>query len=148
VSIVYVNIEQAIETHHLTVQISGGGADGILNIGYLESALEHIKNDDYYPTFEDKLTHLVFAANKFHSFQDGNKRISIALGAQFLLFNGYVFIVPRFIQEMENISYHLAAGKIDKDFLKEIITSIISEPDYSEDLKLRLLNAISEDLHS
>jgi len=49
---------------------------------------------------------------------------------------------------MENISYHLAAGKIDKEFLKEIITSIISEPDYSEDLKLRLLNAISEDLHS
>jgi death-on-curing protein len=148
VSIVYINIEQAIETHRLTVQISGGGADGILNIGYLESALEHIKNDDYYPTFEDKLTHLVFAANKFHSFQDGNKRISIALGAQFLLYNGYVFIVPRFIQEMENISYHLAAGKIDKDFLKEIITSIISETDYSEDLKLRLLNAISEDLHS
>jgi len=64
------------------------------------------------------------------------------------LYNGYVFIVPRFIQEMENISYHLAAGKIDKEFLKEIITSIISEPDYSEDLKLRLLNAISEDLHS
>jgi death-on-curing protein len=148
VNIVYINIEQAIETHQLIVKISGGGADGILNIGYPESALEHIKNDDYYPTFEDKLTHLVIAANKFHSFQDGNKRISIALGAQFLLFNGYVFIVPRFIQEMENISYHLAAGKIDKDFLKEIITSIILEPDYSEDLKLRLLNAISEDLHS
>ena len=89
----------------------------------------------------------MFAANKFHSFQDGNKRITIALGAQFLLYNGYVFIVSRFIQEMENISYHRAAGKIDKEFLIEIITSIISEPDYSEDLKLRLLNAISEDLH-
>jgi death-on-curing protein len=145
VRIVYITIEQAIETHKLTVQVSGGGSDVILNIGYLESALEHIKNDDYYPTFEDKLTHLVFAANKFHSFQDGNKRISIALGAQFLLLNGYLFIAPRFIQEMENISYHVAAGKIDKDFLKEIITSIIYEPDYQEGLKLKIFNAIKDD---
>ncbi|MBI5215602.1 MAG: Fic family protein [Ignavibacteriae bacterium] len=142
--IVYINIAQAIATHKLTVLVSGGGSDGILNIGYLESALEHIQNDDYYPTFEDKLTHLVFAANKFHSFQDGNKRISIALGAQFLLFNGYVFIVPRFIQEMENISYHVAAGRIDKELLKEIITSILSQPDYSEELKLKILNAIQD----
>jgi death-on-curing protein len=148
VSIVYINVEQAIETHKVTVRVSGGGADGILNIGYLESALEHIKNDDYYPTFEDKLTHLVFAANKFHSFQDGNKRISIALGAEFLIFNGYVFIVPRFIQEMENISYHVAAGKIGKDFLKEIITSIIYEPDYPEELKLKIYNAINDVLNS
>ena len=143
-SIVYITIEQAIETHKKTVQVSGGGPDGILNIEYLESALEHIKNDDYYPTFEEKLTHLVFAANKFHSFQDGNKRISIALGAQFLLFNGYVFIVPRFMLEMENISYHLAAGKIDKEFLKEIITSIIYEPEYPEELKLKIFNAIKD----
>jgi death-on-curing protein len=141
---IYINIDQAIATHHLTVLVSGGGAYGILNIGYLESALEHIRNDDYYPAFEDKLTHLVFAANKFHSFEYGNKRISISLGAQFLLLNGYVFIVPRFITEMENISYHLAAGSIDKDLLNELLTSLINEPDFSEELKLKLLNAISD----
>jgi death-on-curing protein len=146
-SIIYINIDEAIATHQLTVRISGGGSDVILNAGYLESALEHIKNDDYYPTFEDKLTHLVFAANKFHSFQDGNKRISIALGAEFLLRNGYLFIVSKFIQEMENICYHLAAGKIDKEFLKEIITSIIYEPEYPEDLKLKIYNAIKDDVN-
>jgi len=76
----------------------------------------------------------------------GNKRIAISLGAQFLLLNGYVFIARRFIQEMENISYHVAAGKIDKDFLKEIITSIIYEQDYPEDLKLKIYNAIKDDV--
>lgn len=111
-NLLYLTIEQAIEIHKLTVKISGGGSDGILDSGRLESVLHHIQNDDYYPTFEDKLTHLVFSANKFHCFEDGNKRIAISLGAQFLLINGYVFIVPKFIQEMENISYHLAAGKI------------------------------------
>ena len=52
-SIQYITIEQAIETHKKTIQYSGGGLEGQLNIGQLESVLEHIKNDDYYPTFPD-----------------------------------------------------------------------------------------------
>ena len=75
----------------MTVKVSGGGADGVLDAGRLESVLQHIQNDVYYPTFEEKLTHLVFSANQFHCFQDGNKRISISLGAQFLLLNGYLY---------------------------------------------------------
>ena len=141
--ILYLTIEQAIETHKLTIRVSGGGTDSILDSGKLESVLFHIQNDDYYPTFEDKLTHLVFCANKFHCFEDGNKRIAISLGAQFLLINGYVFVVPKFISEMENISYHLAAGKISKELLSEIITSIIYDLDYSEQLKLKIINSIS-----
>jgi death-on-curing protein len=46
---------------------------------------------------------------------------------------------------MENISYHVAAGKINKDFLKEIITSIIYEPEYLEELILKIYNAINDD---
>ena len=145
---VYLTIEQVIETHKLTVKISGGGSDGILDIGKLESVLHHIQNDDYYPTFEEKLNHLVFSANKFHCFEDGNKRISITLGAQFLLVNGYMYVTKKFIQEMENISYHLAAGVIDKDFLLEIITSILNEIDYTEELKLKIANTISTELPS
>jgi death-on-curing protein len=70
-----------LETHLLTINVSGGGANGLLDKGKLESILQHIQNDDYYQTFEEKLTHLVFASNKFHCFQDGNKRIAISLGA-------------------------------------------------------------------
>lgn len=139
----YLTIEQVIETHKLTIRVSGGGTEIILDIGKLESVLQHIQNDSYYPEIEHKLTHLVFCANKFHCFEDGNKRIAISLGAQFLLNNGYVFIVPKFIREMENISYHLAAGKIDKKLLFEIITSILYEIDFTESLKLKILNAIS-----
>lgn len=142
---IYFGIKEVIETHKLTVKVSGGGSDGILDIGKLESVLQHIQNDDYYPTFEEKLNHLFFSANKFHCFEDGNKRIAISLGAKFLLVNGYVFIVPKFIQEMENISYHVAAGKINKDLLLEIITSIINEPEFSEELRLKIFNAIQEE---
>lgn len=60
------SIDDVIEIHRKTVQISGGGTCGILNTASLESALVFIRDDDYYPTFIDKLNHLVYVANKSH----------------------------------------------------------------------------------
>lgn len=143
-AIVYLTIEQTIEIHGKTVEVSGGGTLEHLDMGKLESVLEHIQNDDYYPSFEEKLTHLFYSANKFHCFADGNKRIAITLCAQMLLNNGYLYCVSRFLHEMENISYHVAAGRIDKDFLHEIICAFIAEEMDDEELKLKILYAISE----
>ncbi|SHN92452.1 death-on-curing family protein [Bathymodiolus heckerae thiotrophic gill symbiont] len=142
-SIIYLTLEQVVDIHHKTVEVSGGGAMGHLELGKLESVLSHIQNDDYYPTFAEKLTHLFFGACKFHSFEDGNKRIAITLCAQMLLFNGYLYCSGHFIQEMENISYHVAAGSIDKDLLGEIIVALLNNDMDSESLKLKILDAIS-----
>lgn len=147
-SYIYITLEQAIAVHAKTVDISGGGLYGHLDVERLGSCLEHIQNDDYYPTFEEKLTHIFFCANKFHCFQDGNKRIAISLGAQFLLLNGYVFVVDKFIREMENISYHLAAGLINKDLLQEIITAVINDDIENESLKLKIVNVLSQNLEN
>lgn len=142
--IIYIPYEQALEIHHKTVEKSGGGSYSSINIGYLASALELIQNDDYYPSFEDKLTHLIWSINKNHAFSDGNKRLSITLGLQFLSLNGYIYCIKRFLFEMENISYHLAAGNIDKELLQDIIHSFLeNEEDFDEELKFRLLLAIS-----
>lgn len=142
-SIQYITIEQAIETHKKTIQYSGGGLEGQLNIGQLESVLEHIKNDDYYPTFVDKLTHLFFCACKFHCFEDGNKRIAITLSAYFLLLNGYMAVAKDFFVITENISYEVASGKISKEFLHRIMRAIMDGTyNYDEELKLDIYNAI------
>lgn len=141
--LVYLNLEQAVEVHRKTVEISGGGALGHLEIGKLDSVLQNIRNDDYYPSFEEKLTHLFFSACKFHCFQDGNKRIAITLCAQFLLLNGYLYCAASFIREMENISYHVAAGNIGKELLGEIISAHLQEDSNNEVLKLKILHAIS-----
>ena len=141
--IIYLTIEQAIETHRKTVEVSGGGSCGHLELGKLESVLEHIKNDDYYPTFEEKLAHLFFCACKFHSFQDGNKRIAIVLCTQMLLMNGYLYCANQFLHEMENISYHVASSAINKELLLEIITAVMNEDIENEPLKIKILNAIS-----
>ncbi|MCB0509510.1 MAG: type II toxin-antitoxin system death-on-curing family toxin [Bacteroidetes bacterium] len=138
----YLTLEQVKDIHRKTVEVSGGGSTEILDLGKLESVLIHIQNDDYYPSFEDKLTHLFFCVNKFHCFEDGNKRIAIALGAQFLLLNGYIFVVKRFIHEMENVSYHVASGDINKELLHEIITAVIYDDIDNEELKLKIFHAI------
>lgn len=136
------SIEEVVEIHRKTIEVSGGGTYGIICLDLLESCLQQIRNDEYYPTFVDKLTHLFFVANKSHAFLDGNKRIAIALGMKFLQNNGYMFIVQKFAENMEVISYHLAASRIDKELLREIIQSIIFDDDYSEELKLKIKNAI------
>jgi death-on-curing protein len=146
VALIYLTLEQAIEIHAKTVEVSGGGTLGHLELGKLDSVLQNIQNDDYYPTFEEKLTHLFFSACKFHCFQDGNKRVAITLSAQMLLLNGYLYCASSFLREMENISYHVAAGNIDKELLLEIITAHLMEEEDNESLKLKILNAISEQI--
>ncbi|MBX7123126.1 MAG: Fic family protein [Opitutaceae bacterium] len=140
---IYLTLEQAIDIHAKTVEVSGGGSTVQLEIGKLRSVLEHIQNDDFYPTFDAKLTHLFFCACKFHCFEDGNKRIAISLSAQMLLLNGYLRSVSGFIRESENISYHVASGAICKDLLGEWILAVLTGTENDESLKLKIFSAIS-----
>ena len=143
-SFIYPTLSQAISTHVMTIEHSGGGVSLIRDTAPLEGVLEHIQNDDYYPTFADKLTHLFFCTCKFHCFADGNKRMAITLSAQFLLLNGHMAVAKTFFRDMENISYHVAAGSIDKELLNEIMHAILAHTyDTDEELKLKIFNAIS-----
>lgn len=141
----YLSLEQAIVIHGKTVTVSGGGSTGQLEIEKLDGVLNHIQNDDYYPSFDTKLTHLFFCACKFHCFEDGNKRIAITLCAQMLLLNGYLRSVNAFIRDSENISYHVAAGAISKELLGEWMRAILNGQDDDESLKLKIYQAISGD---
>jgi death-on-curing protein len=139
----YITLEQAKETHAKTIKYSGGGTLEHFDLGRLESVLQNIQNDDYYPTFEEKLTHLFFCVCEFHCFADGNKRLAITLSTLFLLLDGYMAIAQIFMSEMENISYHVAAGKVDKELLLRIIIAIMGNTyDLDEELKLDIYNAI------
>ena len=59
----YFDVYHAIQEHDWIIKNSGGLA-GTKDIGQIESPLEHIKNDWYYPELEDKLTHLIYSINK------------------------------------------------------------------------------------
>lgn len=140
---VYLNAAHAIEEHDWIIKVSGG-MPGINNLANLQSPLTHIQNDVYYPNLIAKLTHLVFSINKNHAFNDGNKRSSILLGAYFLQLNGYDFAVEKFVHEMENIAVYVASNTVSKDLLTDLIHSIVYEEDFSEELKLKLITAVTD----
>ena len=143
----YITPEQAKITHEKTIQYSGGGTLEELDFGKLESVLYNIQNDDWYPTFVDKLTHLFFCTCQFHSFADGNKRLAITLSTLFLLLNGYLSIAETFLAKTENISLNVAASKIDKELLHKIMEAIMNGSyDEDEALKLEIYNAINREL--
>ncbi len=140
---IYFTSAYAIKIHDKIIEISGG-INGVKDFGNIDSPINHIQNDDYYPSFEEKLIHLVYSFNKNHAFNDGNKRTSIAIGAFFLEVNGLETLVNKFIIEMENIAVTVADNIIDKALLSEIIFSIINEEEYSEELKLKIIHALSQ----
>lgn len=137
----YFDVAHAIRTHDQVIDLSGGLA-GLRDIGLLDSVLDHIQNDDYYPAFEDKLTHIVWSVIKFHSFNDGNKRSAIALGAHFLELNGYDCFVTHFIREMENIVVWVAENRIGKALLHRLVSVLCVGDEYDEPLKLDLIDAL------
>ena len=142
-----ISTERALQTYKKTIEVSGGGADGFIGDGKerFESILTFIQDDSYYPTFEDKITHLFYSLCKDHLFQDGNKRIAITLAAQMLIDNGYIWCTGSFIRRMENYCWHVAAGSIDKDLLKEIITCVINDDEENESLLLKIINTTKDE---
>ena len=145
--IVYITPEQARVTHAKTIEYSGGGALEELDFEKLEAVLYNIQNDDWYPTFVDKLTHLFFCTCQFHCFRDGNKRLAITLSTLFLLLNGYLGIAQTFLAKTENISLNVAASRINKELLHKIMTAIMNDTyDADEALKLEIYNSIIREL--
>lgn len=143
--LIYPSIEEIPIIYKNTMQVSEDTSEIIWNFGQLESILTHIQNDDYYPTFIDKLTHLFFSVCQFHCFENGNKRMAIVISADFLLLNGYTFYLDRFFGESENISIHVAAGNISKEFLHRIFESLFTNTlDLDENIKLEYYNAINK----
>ncbi|BCD45170.1 type II toxin-antitoxin system death-on-curing family toxin [Helicobacter suis] len=116
----YLTLEEAVTIHDEIVDLTKGlRGYSQTGIGYLASALENIQNDDFYPSFCDKLAHLIFSCIKFHPFSDGNKRTSIYLGMHFLDINGYCH--DNFASTLEDVVVQVAEGTIGKTDLKNIL---------------------------
>lgn len=120
----YISIDFALRVHDFVIEKSGG-LYGVKDRGQLDSVLTHIQNDDYYLSFEDKLTHLIYSIIQFHMFVDGNKRTAISLGAYFMNLNHYTYATDDFIEAMEDIVVEVAEGTVDKKELLKIVTKLL-----------------------
>jgi death-on-curing protein len=74
-----------------------------------------------YQTLEEKAAQLAFSLINNHPFQDGNKRIGIAVMAAFLKSNGISIHCSD--EELVSLGLGLADNTLDKGYLKQWITS-------------------------
>lgn len=140
----YLTFDDLLQAYNEMIDQSGGGCAEIRDKGGIEKVLAFVKDNDYYPTFEDKLTYIVYGLCHGHYFMDGNKRISLVAGAKFLVKNKRSWAAFHFLPKMEAYIWHVAAGNIDQDLLKKLIHSVIHGIDLDEETKLEVISAMKK----
>ncbi len=83
----YVTTADALFFHKQLIE-RYGGAEGIRDIGALESAL-HRPQTGYYATLIHQAAALLESLIQLHPFVDGNKRVALAVTDVFLRINGH-----------------------------------------------------------
>lgn len=122
----YLTLAEVLELHRRVIEQSGG-ADGVRELGGVESALAQPQmtfgGDELYPSIESKSTALCFSLVMNHPFVDGNKRIGHAAMETFLVLNGYELVAD--VDDAEKVILTLAAGELTREELRERVTSQI-----------------------
>lgn len=140
----YLSYDDVLSYYYETIDQSGGGMSGIREKGGIEKILDFVQNDLYYPSFENKLTYLVYGFCTGHYFADGNKRISLVIGAHFLIRNGHGWAGFHFLPHMEAYIWHVAAGNIEKELLERIIHFVINGLELDESTKIDVIHAMEQ----
>lgn len=141
----YISFDEVLTVYQKTIEKSGGGLSGIRDRRGIESILEFIQNDDYYPDFVSKISFLVYRFCTGHFFMDGNKRVSLTLGVYFLHKNEHYWAAIQFMQRMEAIIYHIAASRIDNELLNRIMVYVVNCEDFDDELKLEIAKAMQDE---
>lgn len=91
-----------------------GGAQGIRDMGMLESALNRPRQKALYntPDVSDLAAAYLFGIVKNHPFIDGNKRTGFAAADLFLYFNGFSLEISS--EEVIQLVVMVAASEIDE----------------------------------
>ena len=93
----HISLEELLELHRRAIE-AHGGAEGVRDMGLVESALARPKSG-YYESLPEQAAALLqsFAGN--HAFVDGNKRVAWLAADVFLRINGHKLKVPAAVAE-------------------------------------------------
>ncbi len=108
----YLTLDEVLRIHEVLIE-AFGGANGVRDLGLIESALLRPQTG-YYSDLVEEAAALWESLAMNHGFIDGNKRVAFACTELFLQLNG-LDIVPD-DQTIETFIYsHLEAGTFRKD---------------------------------
>ena len=122
----FLTVDEVIELHEdVIAEHSPGESRAILNHGLLESAVmtpqQSFGGELLCPTIEDMAAAYMAGLALNHSFENGNKRIALAVGATFLRMNGYQLVLSQ--DEAEKLILDLVTHVIDREEAAAIIRS-------------------------
>lgn len=116
----YLALAEVLEIHR-RVMAQSGGAEGLMHLSALESALAQpqmtFEGGELYPSLEGKAAALGHALIANHPFRDGNKRTGHAAMEVFLVLNGLE--IRATVEEQERVILQVAAGKMDRERFTE-----------------------------
>lgn len=116
----YLSVEEVFLIHEYQIQ-EFGGADGLLNLPLLESAIYRPRtifgNEEKYKTIFEKVAILAYSIMKNHPFVDGNKRTSMVAAIIFLELNGYKISCTQ--EELVKLAVDIASDKISIEDIAE-----------------------------
>ena len=123
----YLTLAEVLELHRRIIEQSGG-ADGVRDLGGLESAITQpqmsFAETKLYPSIVEAATALCYSLVLNHTFVDGNKRIGHAAMETFLVLNGYELVCDIDLAEKTILS--LAAAELTRDELLAWIETHLS----------------------
>ena len=120
----YLTLAEVLDLHRRVMEQTGG-ADGIRDLGGVESAVAQPQMSfdgvPLYPTIAESAAALCFSLVMNHPFVDGNKRVGHAALETFLVLNGYELMGD--VGDAEKLMLNLAAGEVTRDELLNWIKS-------------------------
>lgn len=105
-----VTLEDVLAAHADAMRF-GGGRQGILNLGGIESAIAR-PYSGYHRSIESKAAAILHALIQNHGFVDGNKRTAWLVTDYMIRRSGYHFI-PQQDEHLDDTVVAVASGKID-----------------------------------
>lgn len=124
----YLTLSEILDLHRKIIGQTGG-ANGVLNLGSLESALAQPRmtfaGTDLYPTIAEKASALGFSLIQNHPFVDGNKRTGHAAIEVFLVLNG--FEIQATVSEQERVILEVASGEMKRERFTEWLRACIHQ---------------------
>ena len=124
----YLSLAEVLRVHGLIIAQTGG-ADGLRDLGLLESALAQPRQtfggEDLYPSLAEKAAAAGFSLINNHSFVDGNKRIGHAVVEAMLMLNG--FEVSAGVDDAEAAVLAVAAGEWSRAEFQDWIRANLAE---------------------
>ncbi|MDA1160801.1 MAG: type II toxin-antitoxin system death-on-curing family toxin [Planctomycetota bacterium] len=122
----YLTLSEVLFLHTRVIEQSGG-AEGVLDLGRVESAIAQPQmsfgGQELYPEIHTKAASLCFSLVMNHPFNDGNKRIGHAAMEVFLVLNGFEMVTD--VDDAESVILTLAAGNLTREELEDWISSHI-----------------------